>query len=242
MLDVLAFAAHPDDVELACAGTMLRFADAGLRTGVVDLTAGERGSRGTAELRRQEAERATELLGLSVREALAFPDTELQPTLELRRAVVEAIRRYRPRIVLAPYTEDLHPDHAAAGRAVREAFYPSGMKNLTADGEPYRPRRLYHYFLHDEAETSLVVDVTDVWERRVEVAMCFASQIDPDAERAGVSAFPTLISRPDFIPRIEARARAWGRRAGVAFGEPLLVTGALPIRDPRALLAAEGGA
>lgn len=240
MLDVLAFAAHPDDVELACAGTMLRFSDAGMATGIVDLTAGERGSRGTPELRAEEAERASALMGLSVRETLAFPDTELQPTLAVRRAVIEAIRRHRPTIVLAPYWDDLHPDHAAAGRAVREAFYPSGMKNVTADGSPCRPSRLFHYFLHDEVETSLVVDVSEVWARRIDVAMCFASQIDPNAERAGVEAFPTLISRPDFLPRIEARARAWGRRAGVTMGEPLLVSGALPVTDVRALLT--GGA
>ncbi len=140
MVDVLAFGAHPDDVELGCAGTMLALRDAGFTTAVVDLTAGEKGSRGDASTRAEEARRASEILGLSARETLEFPDTELEATLELRRAVVAAIRRHRPRVILAPLPGDLHPDHAAAGRAVGEAFYPAGMKNFDAPGEPHRPR------------------------------------------------------------------------------------------------------
>ena len=114
------------------------------------------------------------------------------------------------------------------------AFYPSGMKNLEADGEPYRPARLLHYFMHDEAETALVVDVTSVWDRRLAAARCFASQFHGGEAAAGGD-FPTLIAQPDFLDRLEARARVWGRRAGVTFGEPLVVRGALPL-DPAALL------
>ncbi len=239
MLDVLAFGAHPDDVELGAGGMMLRFADAGMRCGVVDLTRGERGSRGTPETRAEEARVASEMMGLVVREALDFPDTQLLPTLDVRRAVIEAIRRHRPRIILAPLPGDLHPDHDAAGRAVRDAFYPSGMKNAEADGEPYRPRALFHYFMHTEEATDLVVDVTEVWERRLDLARCFASQLHRPAERPdGASAddFPTMISQPDFLPRIEGRARAWGRRVGVEFGEPLFAPQHLAVTDPRALL------
>lgn len=234
MLDVLAFGAHPDDVELGAGGTMLRFAAAGLRCGVVDLTRGERGSRGTAETRAEEARRAGEMMSLVVRETLEFPDTELQPGLDVRRAVIEAVRRHRPRILLAPLPGDLHPDHDAAGRAVRAAFYPSGMKNVTADGEPYRPRALFHYLMHTERETDVVVDVSDVWEARLDLARCFGSQLhreEPEGDD-----FPTMISRPDFLERLEARARAWGRRAGVAYGEPLVAAQPVAIADPRALL------
>lgn len=237
MLDVLAFGAHPDDVELGAGGTMLRFAAAGLRCGVVDLTRGERGSRGTAETRAAEAEEAARRMGLAVRDSLTFPDTELLPTLEVRRAVIEAIRRHRPRIVLAPLPGDLHPDHDAAGQAVRDAFYPSGMKNVTADGAPHRPRALYHYFMHTEVETDLVVDVGGVWEARLDLARCFASQLH--RTDTGADDFPTLIARPDFLERLEARARAWGRRAGVALGEPLVAAQPIAVVDPRALL--QGG-
>jgi bacillithiol biosynthesis deacetylase BshB1 len=228
MADVLAFGAHPDDVELGCAGTMLRLYDAGFETVVVDLTAGERGSNGTPELRAAEAEAASGLMGLAARENLGFPDTELEPSLALRRAIVEAIRRHRPRIVLAPLPGDLHPDHDVTGSAVAAAFYPSGMRNLAADGEPFRPDRLFHYFMHDERDTALVVDVTPVWERRMKVARCFSSQFHQGSTE---SEFPTLISRPDFFDRIEARARVFGRRAGVTFGEPLWMRDALPVAD-----------
>ncbi len=234
MLDVLAFGAHPDDVELGAGGTLLRLCDAGLRCGVVDLTRGERGSRGTTATRAEEAERAARMMGLVVRETLAFPDTQLVPTLELRRAVIEALRRHRPRIVLAPLPGDLHPDHDAAGRAVAEAFYPAGMKNVDAAGEPCRPRALYHYFMHVERDTALVVDVSAVWTRRVELAQCFASQLHRAAP--GADDFPTLIARDDFLPRLEARARVWGRRAGVDFGEPLLAAQPVAVGDVRALL------
>ncbi len=234
-LGVLAIAAHPDDVELGMGGTMLRFRDAGHRTGVLDLTAGEKGSRGTAATRAQEARRSSRLMGLSVRETLGFPDTELVADLPLRKAIVAAVRRHRPRILFAPYAGDLHPDHAAAGRAVSEAFYPCGMKNFDAPGEPYRPARLFFYCMHDVPETDLVMDVSAVWERRLEVARCFASQLHAEQPLDG-EAFPTLISQPDFLVRLEARARAWGRRAGVDFGEPLLPRTPLGIADPGTLL------
>jgi bacillithiol biosynthesis deacetylase BshB1 len=238
-LDVLAFGAHPDDVELGCGGTMLRFADAGLRLGVVDLTAGERGSRGDAATRAAEARAAAALMRLEVRETLGFPDTELVASLELRRAVVAAIRRHRPRIVLAPLPADLHPDHAAAGRAVRDAYYPAGMRNLDAPGDPWRPVRVLHYAMHDESETPLVVDVTAVWDRRIELARCFESQLGTGAAASAGGEFPTLLSRPDFLQRIEGRARSWGRRAGVEFGEPLVALGAIAVADVGLLLGGE---
>lgn len=237
-LDVLAFGAHPDDVELGCGGTMLRLADAGLRLGVVDLTAGERGSRGTAETRAAEAAKASAMMGLAVRETLSFPDTELEPSLDVRRAVVAALRRHRPRIVLAPLPRDLHPDHAAAGRAVADAIYPSGMRNFDAPGEPYRPARVYRYLMHDEEERAVVVDVTAVWERRVALARCFESQLHrPEADANGE--FATLISRSDFLPRVEGRARVWGRRAGFELGEALVPLGSFGVADPRALLGGD---
>jgi bacillithiol biosynthesis deacetylase BshB1 len=235
-LDVLAFGAHPDDVELGCGGTMLRLGDAGLRLGVVDLTAGERGSRGTAETRAAEAAKAAAMMRLAARETLGFPDTELQPTLDVRRAVVEAIRRHRPRVVLAPLPQDLHPDHAAAGRAVADAIYPSGMRNYRAAGEPFRPQRVFRYLMHDEETHAAVVDVTAVWERRIALARCFESQLHrPEADAVGE--FATLISRADFLPRIEGRARVWGRRGGFELGEALVPVGSFGVADVAALFA-----
>jgi bacillithiol biosynthesis deacetylase BshB1 len=236
-LDVLVIGAHPDDAELGCGGTILRLTDAGKRVGVLDLTAGEKGSRGTAKTRAAEAKRAAKLAGLALRETLSFKDTELEATMALRKAVVAAIRRHRPRIVLSPLPGDLHPDHAAAGRAVVEAIYPSGMKNFDAPGAPHRPAHVYHYFMHDEAPHAVVVDVESVWERRIELARCFASQLKrKDDEKE----FATLISRADFLQRIEARARVWGRRAGLTLGEPLAPMDAFAVGDVAALFG--GGA
>lgn len=233
-LDVLAIGAHPDDVELGCGGTILRLTDAGRRVGVLDLSAGEKGSRGTRKTRAAEARRASKLAGLASRETLAFPDTEIESTMALKKAIVAAIRRHRPRIVLAPLPHDLHPDHAAAGRAVAESIYPAGMKNFDAPGEPFRPARVFHYFMHDEEPHAVVVDVTAVWERRLELARCFASQLhDPKSK----GEFPTLIARPDFVSRIEGRARVWGRRAGVDLGEPLVPMDSLAVTDVAALFA-----
>jgi bacillithiol biosynthesis deacetylase BshB1 len=231
-LDVLVIGAHPDDAELGCGGTILRLTDAGKRVGVLDLTAGEKGSRGTAKTRAAEAKRATKFAKLALRETLDFPDTELEPTMELRKAIVAAIRRHRPRIVLAPLPGDLHPDHAAAGRATVEAIYPSGMKNFDAPGAPHRPSHVYHYFMHNEAPHAVVVDVESVWERRIELARCYASQL---RKKGDAKEFSTLISRADFLPRIEARARVWGRRAGLALGEPLAPMDAFAVSDVDAL-------
>src|SRR5262249_32321552 len=148
-LDVLAIGAHPDDVELGCGGTLLRLTDVGLRVGLLDLTAGEKGSRGTKETRAEEARRAADMAKVVLRETLDFPATELVASIELRVAGVAAFRRHRPRIVIAPAPQDLHPDHAAAGRAVADSMYPSGMKNFHAPGKPFRPSHLYQYAQHD---------------------------------------------------------------------------------------------
>jgi bacillithiol biosynthesis deacetylase BshB1 len=231
-LDVLAIGAHPDDVELGCGGTLLRLTDAGKRVGILDLTAGEKGSRGTVETRAAEARRAADLARVALRETLAFPDTELVASLELRKAIVAAIRRHRPKIVLSPLPHDLHPDHAAAGRAVADSIYPAGMKNFDAPGAPFRPTRVFHYFMHDEESGAIVVDVEAVWERRLELARCFASQLHASAADAQ---FATLIARPDFLLRVEARARVWGRRAGLTLGEPLVPMDALAVTDVGAL-------
>jgi len=232
-LDVLAIGAHPDDVELGCGGTILRLTDAGRRVGVLDLTAGEKGSRGTRKTRAAEARKAAKLAKLTLRETLAFADTELEPSMKLRKAIVAAIRRHRPAIVLAPLPHDLHPDHAAAGRAVADSIYPAGMKNFDAPGTPFRPARVFHYFMHDEEPHAIVVDVESVWDRRIALAQCFSSQLH--APGAASSQFATLIARPDFLPRIEARARVWGRRAGLTLGEPLVPMDALAVTDVAAL-------
>jgi LmbE family N-acetylglucosaminyl deacetylase len=131
-------------------------------------------------------------------------------------------------VVLAPAPHDLHPDHAAAGQAVQEAIHPAGMRNFDAAGQPFRPTLVLHYFLHDIGTATVVIDVTDVWKRRLQLAQCFTSQI----RQALGDGFSTSLSRPDFLPSLEARARVWGRRVGFELGEPLhAMTGAIGVRD-----------
>ncbi|MHC4923342.1 MAG: bacillithiol biosynthesis deacetylase BshB1 [Planctomycetota bacterium] len=231
MADVLAIGAHPDDVELTMGGLLLRLKDAGRSIAILDLTRGEGGTRGTPETRAEEAAKAAAMLGAE-RTILDFGDGKLEPTMEVRRAVVDAIRRHRPGLVVAPHWKDLHPDHSAAGAAVRDVRYTCGMVNwFPGDHEAWKPSTFLFSMHHTEFPDSLVVDITDTWERKVELAECFGSQLHkPDSDEPA-----TNIASKDFIPTLEARARVQGKKIGVRFGEPYFVDGPVPIVDPTTL-------
>jgi bacillithiol biosynthesis deacetylase BshB1 len=226
--DVLAFGPHPDDVELCAGGLMLKLADQGRRTVVVDFTRGEAGSRGTLESRARETEAASRLMGLAARENLGLPDTRLEVTAAMTAPVVAAIRRWRPKVVIGPCPEDLHPDHVAAAALLQRAYYLATIRHAEGGGlPPHRPDALIHYYGHREPTPSFVVDVSDVWERRTQVVRCYASQLGLD----GVEGVPTNISSPDFMKRMESRFAYWGARIGAAFGEPFLAHRVLPVDD-----------
>ena len=227
-LDVLALAAHPDDVELCVGGTMCVLARDGYRTGIVDFTRGELGSRGTPEGRIEEARKAAEILGVSARHNLGLADGDIQSTFEHRAKLIQLIRRYRPHIVLANAPEDRHPDHPAAARFATNALFYSGLRKIGTfeeDGtpqEPWRPSHVLHYMHLIPFEPTFVVDVSDVWEQRTAALQAFESQFfNPDYE-AGEDEPETFISNPDFFDWVEARARTYGYRIGARFGEPLL--------------------
>lgn len=224
-LDILAFAAHPDDAEVGCAGSLILAADQGLRVAVADLSAGEKSSRGTLNGRGQEKQQAAELLGLTARFCLGLPDTDIGADPAQRMPLIQLIREQRPRIVLAPYWEDRHPDHAAAGRLVREACFFAGASRVGA-GAPHRPEQLYYYMLHRPFEPSFVVDVSAVWERRMAALLAYRSQF----QAAGHDP-PTAISRPDFTRFLEARAIYFGAMIGAAYGEAFYLPGPLPLRQ-----------
>jgi bacillithiol biosynthesis deacetylase BshB1 len=225
-LDILAVAAHPDDAELGCGGSLLLAADRGLRVAIADLSDGERSSRGTPERRAQERERAAKLLGLRARLSVGLPDAEIGSDPEHRLAVVRLIRDTRPRVVLAPYTSDRHPDHAAAGRLVQEAVFFAGVRKVDR-GRPHRPERLFHYMLHHPFAPSFVVDVSRVWERKMAAVAAYRSQFG--SEGAGAE---TPISRPEFFPRlVEARGIWFGAMIGAEYGEPFLLRGPVPARE-----------
>ena len=228
MLDFLAIGAHPDDVEFALGGVVAKMAHQGKRVGIVDLTRGEIASRGTPESRQKEAMASAKVLGVEKRQILDLGDGQLVADLETRKKVIEIIREERPKIVFAPHWEDLHPDHANAGRIVTEAFYPTGFINYPAEGDAYRPRVVLLYQAHFRFDPSFIVDTTDTFATKMEAVRCFASQLhDQDREEPD-----TGISHPEFLLRVEARDRYYGALIGTKYGEPLLCRRVPRIDDP----------
>lgn len=227
-LDVLALAAHPDDVELCAGGTVCLLARQGYRVGIVDLTRGERGTRGTPEGRVEEARAAAEIIGLAARENLGIPDGRIENTEANRQKVIRVVRRYRPPVVLVGAPECRHPDHGAATRLSTDALFYSGLRKIETfedEGtpqEPWRPSHVLHYMQAIPFEPTFVVDVSGVWEERVAALQAFTSQFfNPDYEPEEDEP-ETYISNPDFLKWVEARARAYGYRVGATYGEPLL--------------------
>jgi bacillithiol biosynthesis deacetylase BshB1 len=218
-VDVLAVGAHPDDAEMGCGGALLVAAARGHRTGILDLTDGEASTRGHPEVRARERDHATKILGVEVREGLGLHDGSVGAALEEHRlSLVKAIRQLRPKIVLAPYPEDRHPDHAAAGRLAREACFFAGVRRI-GEGDPHRVGRLYHYMAHQPFTPSFVLDISDVWERKMEAVRAYASQFGD----AGPPA--TELRGRRFAELLDARASVHGAMIGVQRGEPFHAPG-----------------
>jgi len=226
-VDVLAFGAHPDDVELTVGGTLLALKAQGRSVGIVDMTRGEMGTRGSPETRALEAAAAADRLGIDVRENLELPDGRVLLDDASRGKVIRVLRDLRPRLVLAPIESDLHPDHGWTGRIVREAAFLAGLRKWETDQEPHRPRTVLGYFSHTTQEPDLVVDITPFFERKKMACLAYASQFH-DPESAEPS---TYISSQGFWDWWEARARHFGHRIGVTFGEGLVHDGPIPVQD-----------
>jgi bacillithiol biosynthesis deacetylase BshB1 len=231
-LDLLAIAPHPDDVELTCGGTILKMAQAGYRTGIVDLTRGETGSRGTPETRLKEAARAAKILGVKVRRNLGLPDAHLRVCDEYKIAIAEAIRELEPRTVILPYWEGRHPDHYVAATLCYEACFVAGLKNYPLAGEPFRPFKiLYAAAYSADARPTLAVDITQQFERRRRAILSYASQFRPakmesKKERAKVS-----LPLDDLESRMDLVARHYGRMIGVKYAEAFVVKEVLRVDD-----------
>jgi bacillithiol biosynthesis deacetylase BshB1 len=221
-VDVLAFAPHPDDAEFFCGGTLLVAQKQGHSTAIVDMTDGELATNGDDERRNRERAAAADLLGLSARVSLGLPDGGLRDG-DQRAVVVDALREFRPRVVLAPFGDDRHPDHAAAAQLVRAACFLAGLRRN--GGRPHRPTRVYRYMLHTPFDPAVVVDVTDVWERRRQLLQVFDSQVT-----LGPGDVPTALNGGRFVAMLEGRAICFGAMAGVTYGEPLQVDGPLLLR------------
>lgn len=233
-LDLLVIGAHPDDAEISMGGTILRWATAGKRVGVLDVTRGEMGTRGTVEDRDAETARATELLGLAWRGNLEQPDGRVEASIEAREALARVLREQAPDVLIAHHPTDHHPDHAATGRLAREAWYLSGLKRLAemdGGGEARRPGRLFHFMSHIPFEPTLVIDITPVWEQKVEAVKAYASQLDATCPGDDGAHF---LSGSNILQRMETKARTYGELIKVRYGEPLFSSGPLACPDPAA--------
>ncbi len=220
-LDILAFAAHPDDVELGCAGTLIEHVAAGKKAGVVDLTRGELGTRGTPDVRAAEAEEAAKIMGLMVRDNLDFADGFFQNDREHQLKIVRKIRQYQPEIVLMNAIYDRHPDHGRGSQVVSEACFLAGLKMIETIGQngeaqqAWRPKVVYHFIQDRYIQPDIVVDVTPYWEQKMETIRAFRSQFyNPDDTSPN-----TYISSPEFLEFVEARAKEYGHAIGVKYGE-----------------------
>ncbi len=231
-LDILAFAAHPDDVEMSCGATIVKYSSLGRKVGIVDFTSGQMGTRGTPELRLQEAARAAEIMQLTARENLGFEDIFFKNDIDHQMEVVKMIRKYRPEIILANAPQDRHPDHGRAAEIVKAAVFLSGLAKLetTLDGEPqvpYRPRSVYHYIQSTMLKPDFVEDVSGYWQQRQEAIAAFASQFhDPNGNEP-----ETFISSPIFLQMLDARGKMLGQSIGAEYGEGFVVNRNLGVSD-----------
>jgi bacillithiol biosynthesis deacetylase BshB1 len=215
--DVLAIAAHRDDVEQTCGGTLLRMAARGLRTAILDLTRGEAGTRGTAEERGREADEAAELLGVGWRDALDLPDGDVENTYENRIKIVRVVRLLRPRVVILPYWQARHPDHAIAATLGSEACFLSGLRKVDTGLPPYRPFKIVYASLYADVRPSFVVDITPFIEQRHAALMAYKSQYANQASGGGL-----FVPEEEIRERTFAEARHYGLLAGVRYGEPFV--------------------
>ncbi len=231
-LDILVFAAHPDDAELACAGTILKQVSLGYKVGIVDLTRGELGSRGTAQTREKEAADSAKILGLSIRENVCLSDGFFENNKTSQLALIKFIRKYRPEVVLGNALEDRHPDHGRAGKLIEEACFLSGLRKIETDDdgnsqEEWRPKHLFHYIQDRYINPDFVVDITPYWETKVAAIKAFKTQFyNPESDEP-----ETYISSNDFFEFIEARNREIGHQIGATYGEGFVKSKQIGISD-----------
>lgn len=240
-LDVLAIGAHPDDVELGCSGILIKEVKRGKKVGIIDLTQGELGTRGTIETRYQEAADAAMIMGIHVRENLKMRDGFFVNDEAHQMQLIAALRKYKPEIVIGNILEDRHPDHGKAGSLIYDACFLSGLKQVktydenNVEQEKWRPKYLLHYLQDRFYEPDVIVDVSDVWEQRMETIKAYKTQF-----HSTESTEPqTYISSPEFLEALVSRARLLGKRIGVQFAEGFVSKKNIGIRDLDALVLQE---
>ncbi|MBU2494559.1 MAG: bacillithiol biosynthesis deacetylase BshB1 [Bacteroidetes bacterium] len=221
-LDVVAFAAHPDDVELSIGGTIAKFTKAGYKVGIIDLTQGELGTRGSVEIRKKEAEKASEILGIELRENLSIPDGKVKFSEEYLKLIVIKIRKYQPKIIFAPHFHDRHPDHIGAAELVKNAMFFSGTPKYETEvngksQKAFRPNHLFYFMQTYEFDPTFINDVSETFEIKMEAVRAYSSQFyNPKSNEP-----ETLISSRGFIEYLEARSKFYGFQIRKNYGEPL---------------------
>ena len=238
-MDILAFGTHPDDLEIACAGTLILLANQGHQVGAVDLTQGELGTRGTAEIRAQETAAANRHLRLAVRENLGIPDGRVEKNQENLMKVIRAIRQHRPRLVLAPYWEGRHYDHIHASHLVAEAAFYSGLSKIETGQESFRPFRVLFYVSRVGFQPSFVVDISETFDAKMQAVRSYRSQFYKDRQSGAVgepetepkTELETMISTPLALEVLETMSRYYGAMIGARYGEPFLAREPLEIPD-----------
>ena len=219
-LDVLVFAAHPDDAELGCSGTIAAHIAKGYKVGIVDLTAGELGTKGTPELRAEEAKQSSIILNLSIRECLHLADGFFQEDQQSIYAIIKAIRKYQPSIVIANALYDRHPDHGRGSAIVSRASFLSGLSKIEVEGLPaWRPEQIYHYIQDRYIKPDFIVDITDFWEVKMASIKAYKSQFFNPSNKEP----QTYISSREFLKFVEARALEFGHSSGFTYGEGFTV-------------------
>lgn len=219
-LDILAFAAHPDDIELACSGTLIKQVKNGNKVGIIDLTEGELGSRGSRELRYEEAENASKVIGNSIRENLNLGDGFFEINEQSLLRVVEMIRKYKPEIVLCNAIKDRHPDHGRGGELVKRAAFLAGLVKIKTSlngekQEKWRPKQIFHYIQDQYIEPDFAIDITEEIDDKMKSILCYSSQFyNPESKEP-----QTPISSQEFMGFLDGRARQFGRTVGVKYGE-----------------------
>ena len=231
-LDVLAIGAHPDDIELTCSGTVAKLVKLGHAVGILDLTRGELGTRGSAKLRAQEAANAARILGVRVRENLGLQDGNIEVSKKNILRLITVLRKYRPTILLIPYSSERHPDHEHAHRLAKEAWYFSGLakiktKNGRSDQEAFRPKYYFEYMQLHSFSPSFIVDISDVYEKRAAAIKAFGSQFHNPEHKDR----ETYLSRPQFLEFLETRARYYGQQIGARYGEPFYSIKPIGVED-----------
>ncbi len=226
-LDLLSIAAHPDDTELTCGGTIIRMVQAGYKVGLLDLTAGESGTRGSASLRARESSRASRVMGIVYRENLGLPDAALEHTQEYKLKIAARIRALRPRTVILPYWEGRHPDHYTAGQIGYEACFLAGLARVPLAGKPFRPYKIIYASMYmPSLRPTFVVDVTRQFEKKLKAVLCYSSQFSPQKDIQNL--FP---SRADLRERVSSLARHFGLMIGVRYGEPFVTREVAAVDD-----------